>query len=152
LSFEHSDIEVIVNQIRHDHTESFLSPTSRLSYNATLRRVRLVCSHGREADVAEVRERKTRTQRADDGSDGCPACLNIFWSQVRPTVFAWRVGKIVTGHKDHIARVHREVKLTQEQRQTFGAEMVDAQLTAAQLRPKRARDTSDEKGGASGCF
>jgi hypothetical protein len=133
LSYKHSDIERIVNGIRRNHTESFLSPKTRVTLSPSLNYVRLVCGHGREEDLAEFRERKTRTQRADAEDDCCPVAINLVWGQVRPGVSAWRVSKLVTGHQSHIARVHKEVNLTQEQRQSFGAEMVDAHLTAAQV-------------------
>jgi len=107
LSFDHSDISKIINDIRRNHSESFLSSKTGLTYKPSLSNIRLVCNHGRDANVAEFRERKTRRQLANTEDDGCPCCLNLVWIQARPSVYAWRVGTINTSHQNHIARVQR---------------------------------------------
>jgi hypothetical protein len=133
LSCKHSDITRIINDIRLSHSEYALTPKTRVEYAPSLNNVRLVCCHGVYADDTECRERKTRTRRAHGEDDCCPSAINLYWAQVRKGVYAWRVGKLVPGHENHLARVHKEVNLTQEQRETIGAEMVDAHLTAAQV-------------------
>lgn len=54
LSFDHSDISKIINDIRRNHSESFLSSKTGLTYKPSLSNIRLVCNHGRDADVTSL--------------------------------------------------------------------------------------------------
>jgi hypothetical protein len=128
LTKVHDEIEGIVRDIRKNHKEFALSPKSRLDHETN--HIRLVCAQARDGDDSDglERERKTRTTRAAQKEQQCPAVLNIVWRNG-----AWKVGKLVVGHQKHFARQHQEHKVSNEQRERIGASMVDANLSAAQV-------------------
>jgi hypothetical protein len=138
LTREFHGIDKVVHSIRKNHTECALSPTQRLYQTGTEGEGqnfyrRLVCACARESDNSNgsIRERKTRTQRTSDHSETCPVCINLIWDS---NIRAWKVGKLVTEHRTHFARLHREAELSDEQRDRFGTSLVDANLSADQVK------------------
>ncbi len=109
LTSEYDAIDSILTEIRANHTEYALSPTSgvcRLGRAEPKHAdyVRLVCACARECSAnvdGLVRERKTRTQRANPEEETCPTVLNCVWDC---NLHAWKVGKLVTEHRGHFAR------------------------------------------------
>ncbi len=108
-----------------------LSPKSQISGVAT--NIRLVCACARiSEDDGLLRDCKVRTQRSSADDDGCcKAALNLYWDKTG--CGCWQVGKITTTHTGHFASIHVQHTLNDEQKERFGAAMVDAQLSADQV-------------------
>ena len=136
LSYEHESIIDIINNIKTNHVESDLTSHQGLQYRSSMTHARLRCPHGVDFTGtldAEERERKTRTSRHVEGITAkCSFTVNLSWSRAG-NLSAWRVGKINSCHKGHCALTQKIARLTPEQRNVLGAQMVDANLSAAQV-------------------
>jgi hypothetical protein len=132
LSRTHSDIVSIVDTLRAQH-ETELLTKQRTTYDPTCKYVRLVCFRHIESTHKEARERSNRTQRHVPGeNEMCPVTINLIWTKKGVTQ-GWYVGKMHLEHCGHMKPQQPVVKLTAEQRQLYGEQMVDASLSAAQV-------------------
>jgi len=141
LSHDHADISNIISTIRTNHDESDLTVNKTIAYSPELRHVHFRCPRGMPfADPLDAndRQRKTRTSRHIEGvTQKCCFSLNLAWSRVGNQP-AWVVGKNNPCHEGHCARTQKIARPTAEQREMLGAQMVDVNLSAAQVVPSNS--------------
>ncbi len=151
LSKVHGDLATIIAKVNQASGDRLTVDTKPLKGEtkknaSSLQTARWRCKRSRTFS-STIQESKLRTKDAstnlfvrDSASTRCPCCINIAWRDVveygpnGPTqTKAWIVGKMESGHRGHVKPAVQVAKLTPEQEQRFGAEMVDGGLSSSQV-------------------
>jgi hypothetical protein len=132
LSHDHEAIPNIIRTIRNNHVESELLVNTALSYNPSVNYVRFSCPRGTTFLGTLNTEVRGPSRHIEGLTDKCCFALNLSWSMIG-NQSAWRVGKVSSCHDGHCARTQQLARPTPEQTELLGAQMVDTNLSAAQV-------------------
>jgi len=142
ITFEHKEIHSIIASVIHKCDGSMFSNSK---YSEKMKHVSVHCRRSRTfmprvRDDERMRGTNTDLYIPNTDSVRCPCCVNFYWKRVMVNTsagpekkHAWVVGKINGSHEGHSKPTQKVARLTPAQRVQYGAEMVNANLSAAQV-------------------